>query len=215
MFGVNFADGRIKGYGLRDPRGRGEKTFYVLYVRGNPKYGQNDFDDNGDGTVTDRATGLTWMKRDSGHLGAGPKGDGAMTWEQALAWAEGLEHAGHSDWRLPNAKELQSIVDYTRSPEDHEVRRDRPGVRDLLHRERGRREGLPLLLDLHDPRERVRRCGRPSYVAFGTLARLDAGPPPRRRCAAPGRARGGLAAQRPEGRRSGRTSRRAAVRRAT
>ena len=116
MFGVNFADGRIKGYGLRDPRGRGEKTFYVLYVRGNPEYGRNDFLDNVDGTVTDRATGLTWMKQDSGHLGAGPKANGSMPWEQALAWAEGLEHAGHADWRLPNAKELQSLVDYTRSP---------------------------------------------------------------------------------------------------
>jgi len=117
MFGVNFADGRIKGYPVGDIPGRGEKTFYVLYVRGNPRYGKNDFHDNGDGTVTDRATGLTWMKRDSGHLRAGAKGDGRLDWEQALAWAEGLEYGGRSDWRLPNAKELQSIVDYTRSPD--------------------------------------------------------------------------------------------------
>ncbi|WP_058485020.1 Lcl C-terminal domain-containing protein [Defluviitalea phaphyphila] len=39
-----------------------------------------------------------------------------MTWEEALAYAENLELAGYTDWRLPNAKELQSIVDYTRSP---------------------------------------------------------------------------------------------------
>ena len=114
-FGVNFADGRIKGYGLKDPRGR-EKTFYVLYVRGNPRYGKNDFKDNRDGTVTDRATGLTWMKKDSGHLKAGPAKDGRMNWRQALAWAGGLTYAGKADWRLPNAKELQSLVDYTRSP---------------------------------------------------------------------------------------------------
>ncbi|MHC5010567.1 MAG: Lcl C-terminal domain-containing protein, partial [Planctomycetota bacterium] len=107
MFGVNFADGRIKGYGLRRPGGRGEKTFYVRYVRGNEAYGRNDFHDNGDGTVTDRATGLTWMKGDSGHLRAGPRADGTLTWEEALAFAEGLEHAGHADWRLPDAKELQ------------------------------------------------------------------------------------------------------------
>jgi hypothetical protein len=72
--------------------------------------------DNGDGTVTDRATGLTWMQVDSGHLRAGPRQDGSLTWAEALAWAEQLNYAGHDDWRLPNAKELQSLVDYTRSP---------------------------------------------------------------------------------------------------
>jgi hypothetical protein len=108
LFGVNFADGRIKGYGLKDPRGRGDKTFFVLYVRGNPDYGQNQFVDNGDGTITDAATGLTWMQADSG-IG--------MDWPHALEYAEALEFAGHSDWRLPNAKELQSIIDYTRSPD--------------------------------------------------------------------------------------------------
>ena len=106
-FGVNFADGRIKGYGLKDPRGRGDKTFYVRYVRGNSSYGMNDFQDNGNGTITDNSTGLMWMQADSG------KG---MVWEDALGYCEHLEYAGYSDWRLPNAKELQFIVDYTRSP---------------------------------------------------------------------------------------------------
>jgi hypothetical protein len=32
-----------------------------------------------------------------------------------VKYAETLELGGHDDWRLPNAKELQSIVDYTRS----------------------------------------------------------------------------------------------------
>jgi len=107
MFGVNFADGRIKGYPAgRTPRG--EKTYYVLYVRGNPDYGKNNFKDNGDGTIVDEATGLVWMKTDSG------KG---MDWPTALEYAEGMEFAGHDDWRLPSAKELQSLVDYTRSPD--------------------------------------------------------------------------------------------------
>lgn len=115
MFGVNFADGRIKGY----PVGRGgqrEKTYFCLYVRGNPGYGINDLVANGDGTIMDRATGLVWMRDDSIALQAGPRGDGRLNWEEALAWAEGLSFAGHSDWRLPTAKELQSIVDYTRAP---------------------------------------------------------------------------------------------------
>jgi len=116
MFGVNFADGRIKGYGMRSPRGDGDKKFYVLYVRGNKSYGKNAFKDNGDGTVTDKPTGLMWMKVDSGKLKAGKNKDGKLNWQEALTWAENLEYAGYSDWRLPNIKELQSIVDYTRSP---------------------------------------------------------------------------------------------------
>ena len=118
MFGVNFADGRIKGYPTNfSPRGRGAKTFHSLYVRGNPDYGRNAFKDNGDRTVTDHATGLTWMQVDSGHLKAGPDKNGGMNWQESLEWAEDLEFAGHGDWRLPNVKELQSIVDYTRSPD--------------------------------------------------------------------------------------------------
>ena len=52
MFGVNFADGRIKGYPTGSMPGRGEKRFHVMYVRGNTDYGRNDFVDNGDGTVS-------------------------------------------------------------------------------------------------------------------------------------------------------------------
>ncbi len=111
MFGVNFADGRIKGYPTgSSPDNPNGKTFYVLYVRGNPDYGRNDFVDNGDGTVTDLATGLMWSKEDSGT---------GMDWEAALAWVQeknAENYLGHDDWRLPNAKELQSIVDYDRSP---------------------------------------------------------------------------------------------------
>ncbi|MFC1794261.1 DUF1566 domain-containing protein, partial [Planctomycetota bacterium] len=116
MFGVNFADGRIKGYGMRSPRTATDKTFHVLYVRGNKSYGKNDFNDNGAGTVADKATGLMWMKVDSGTLEAGKHKDGKLNWQEALDWAENLEYVGYSDWRLPNVKELQSIVDYTRSP---------------------------------------------------------------------------------------------------
>ena len=110
LFGVNFADGRIKGYGLTMPGSSSEKTFFVMYVRGNTKYGQNDFADNGDGTITDSATGLMWSQDDSGS---------GLDWEAALAWVEAKNNAtylGYSDWRLPNVKELQSIVDYTCSP---------------------------------------------------------------------------------------------------
>jgi hypothetical protein len=110
LFGVNFADGRIKGYDLQMPGGA-EKTFFVQCVRGNPQYGQNDFHDNNDGTITDRATGLMWSKADSGN---------GMNWQDALAWVQKKnteKYLGHNDWRMPSVKELQSIVDYTRSPD--------------------------------------------------------------------------------------------------
>ena len=107
VFGVNFADGRIKGYGKSDPRSGGQKVLYVRYVRGNPDYGTNQFVDNSDGTITDKATGLMWQQADSGST---------HNWQGALAYAEGLVVADYNDWRLPDAKELQSIVDYTRAP---------------------------------------------------------------------------------------------------
>ena len=65
------------------------------------------FVDNGDGTVTDHCTGLMWQK-DTGNSG------NPLNWCGALAYCENLELAGHEDWRLPNVRELQSIVDYGR-----------------------------------------------------------------------------------------------------
>jgi len=111
VFGVNFADGRIKGYPKTRPGpGGGAHTLFVRYVRGRPDYDKNDFHDNADGTITDRATGLVWSKADSAR---------GMDWPAALAWVATRNreyYLGHNDWRLPNAKELQSIVDYTRAP---------------------------------------------------------------------------------------------------
>jgi hypothetical protein len=109
LFGVNFADGRIKGYGLT--LFGSDKTFFVIYVRGNTSYGRNNFTDNGDGTITDSATSLMWSQADNGE---------GLNWEGSLAWAQTKNtenHLGYNDWRLPNAKELQCLVDYTRSPD--------------------------------------------------------------------------------------------------
>jgi hypothetical protein len=106
FFGVNFADGRIKCYPTDRPGGNG--GYFTIYVRGNPDYGTNELTDNGNGTVSDAATRLMWMQGDNGQ---------GVIWEAALAYCEGLSLAGHTDWRLPNAKELQSIVDYSRAPD--------------------------------------------------------------------------------------------------
>ena len=118
-FGFNFADGRIKSYPTsRRRRGGKRGGLYVRCVRG-PAYGNNDFVDNRDGTISDRATGLMWTKADSGRT---------MNWEKALSCAENLKLAGHKDWRLPNVKELQSIVDYSRAPDARQAAKRGPAI---------------------------------------------------------------------------------------
>jgi hypothetical protein len=111
VFGVNFADGRIKGYGTGPMPGQSEdKKFYVIYVRGNTGYGINDFINNNDDTITDFATGLIWSREDFGEF----------NWKEALSFVQqknAENYLGHDDWRLPDTKELQSIVDYNRSPD--------------------------------------------------------------------------------------------------
>ena len=104
-FGVNFGTGHIKSYSISvGPKHQ------VHCVRGNLSYGVNLFQNNNDGTISDLATGLMWQQNDNGS---------GMDWEHALAYAQtqnNTNYLGHNDWRLPNAKELQSLVDYTRSP---------------------------------------------------------------------------------------------------
>ena len=63
------------------------------------------FNDNGDGTVTDKLTGLMWTKNGNPY--------GKRTWNEAIDWCDAYVYAGHDDWRLPNVKELRSIVNYS------------------------------------------------------------------------------------------------------
>lgn len=72
------------------------------------------FTDNGDGTVTDQTTGLQWKRCSEGQTWAGGTCTGALgvyTWQQALQRADSAGFAGRNDWRLPNIKELTSIVE--------------------------------------------------------------------------------------------------------
>ena len=81
------------------------------------------FIDNLDGTVTDRATKLTWMRcsicqtfnKDTLNCDGMPS---TMYWQDALKTAEkvrtseehvNFHYAGITNWRLPNIKELNSI----------------------------------------------------------------------------------------------------------
>lgn len=69
------------------------------------------FNDNGDGTVTDRLTELVWLKNANLF--------GEVTWSQALTNARDLasgscglsDKSQAGDWRLPNVNELQSLLD--------------------------------------------------------------------------------------------------------
>ena len=136
VFGVNFVDGRIKGYPKFNKRTNSPNKMYSRLVRGNTDYGKNNFVDNGDGTISDLATGLMWQQADDGI---------ARNWEEALSYAENLGLSGRSDWRLPNAKELQSIVDYSRSPQT---------------------TGTPAIADIFTTSEIIDPDGQPGHYPF-------------------------------------------------
>ena len=70
-----------------------------------PVFAMGPYVDNGDGTVSDLGTGLMWQQSDDGK---------EYTWQEALEYSENLVLAGQNDWRLPNIRELETIVDDTR-----------------------------------------------------------------------------------------------------
>lgn len=80
------------------------------YQKGYPKSGTR-FIDNGNGTVTDNATGLMWAKDG---LGAGCMNGSKDIWDTVIDYCNNLNFAGYTDWRLPNMMELMSISDYSR-----------------------------------------------------------------------------------------------------
>ncbi len=74
------------------------------------------FTDNGDGTISDNNTGLMWMKKTADINNIGNLDDtDKVSWVDAIHYCETLEFAGHSDWRLPNVKEISSIADKNES----------------------------------------------------------------------------------------------------
>lgn len=65
-------------------------------------------------TVLDKQTGLIWMRCALGQTfdGTGCTGTPtSMNWQAALQMAESTTFTGKTDWRLPNQKELQSLVE--------------------------------------------------------------------------------------------------------
>ncbi|MBK6998674.1 MAG: DUF1566 domain-containing protein [Rhodoferax sp.] len=76
------------------------------------------YTDNGDGTVTHTPTGLIWKRCAEGQTwrsrGTCTGSASNHTWAQALTLASTSSFAGKSDWRLPDYKELSSLVEECR-----------------------------------------------------------------------------------------------------
>ncbi len=87
------------------------------------------FTDNGDGTVSDKLTGLMWLKDvncignrypslDTDTTASVGDGDGEVSWQHGLDFISGLNYGAHdcgqnknyTDWRMPNYNEINSLV---------------------------------------------------------------------------------------------------------
>ncbi len=90
--------------------------YTVRCVSGTEK--SSSFTDNSNGTITDNSTGLMWQKcpryqnTDSNCSGTAIE----TKWSSDMQYCENLTLLNQSDWRLPNIKELVSLIDYTKSP---------------------------------------------------------------------------------------------------
>ena len=117
IFGIT---GTFAGGGLPDT---GQTVDYTTTFGEDSDYvgAQLNYTDNSDGTVTDMNTGLMWVK--SGYADAAttpPTTHDAAnnppwwlyTWFEAINYCERLIYPSYADWRLPNIKELFSIVKY-------------------------------------------------------------------------------------------------------
>ena len=74
------------------------------------------FTDNGDGTITDAKTGLTWTKEDSWQFE-----NQWLSWDEAEKYVEKLSHisfAKTQDWRLPTRTEISSLYEPDKKNKD-------------------------------------------------------------------------------------------------
>ena len=90
----------------------------------------DQYRDNGDGTITDTTTNLTWMRCLLGQQWTGSTCAGKpaeYTFKEATHAAVGFSYAGKSDWRMPTIEELYSLVDCD-SGQKVVFSRDRGGI---------------------------------------------------------------------------------------
>lgn len=75
------------------------------------------FEDNGDGTVTDRKLKLMWTRCSAGQVwtaGSCSGQAGTYTWESAGQWVSDVNARGtyfFSDWRLPQLSEIATLIE--------------------------------------------------------------------------------------------------------
>jgi hypothetical protein len=87
-------------------------SYYVRCVRGNAT--AQSFTPNGN-TVTDNRTGLTWQKCAPGQNDTTCSGTATRyNWNGALSYCNNLSLANQTDWRIPSAKEFESLTDDTK-----------------------------------------------------------------------------------------------------
>lgn len=121
--GERHADGTARawvvhfGGGFVNAADRDATAASVRLVSGGGDFG--GLRDNGDGTVTDPRTGLMWDRCALGQSGAACGGGEATAyrWQSALQEARtrnSQNWRGHADWRLPNVKELASLIRHDR-----------------------------------------------------------------------------------------------------
>ena len=85
-----------------------------FYQAGYPM--ENRFTDNLNGTIKDNLTGLVWQQHtadinEDDEITA--EGD-MVSWQTALQYCEDLQFAAYDDWRLPNIREIMSLIDFGR-----------------------------------------------------------------------------------------------------
>jgi hypothetical protein len=80
-------------------------SHYTRCVRGSVVT-NNTLVDNGNGTVSDNGLNLTWQADEGGYL----------SWESALNYCETLSLNGFNNWRLPNIKEMVTLVRFASNP---------------------------------------------------------------------------------------------------
>jgi hypothetical protein len=115
----DISEGSGTTYHLNDKAAAGWEGCYAYCVRGEAAPAEHERyiilePVTNEPIVADTHTRLIWQGCSAGQQGADcqPVAE-FMNWQNALPYCEGLVWGGFDDWRLPNIRELASIVDNT------------------------------------------------------------------------------------------------------